>query len=107
MKQGDKIMIDTKWGTFTYLLDREQALPADTTSVVVPKTGVHQLVLTTCNPKYSASQRLVAFPTWKEPRHGQRSWKSRLLELAAWACVSLATAVIMILLSGRLLPANF
>jgi hypothetical protein len=37
----------------------------------------------------------------------QRSWKSRLLELAAWACVSLATAVIMIVLSGRLLPANF
>jgi hypothetical protein len=37
----------------------------------------------------------------------QRSWKSRLLELAAWACVSLATAAIMILLSGKLLPANF
>jgi hypothetical protein len=37
----------------------------------------------------------------------QRSWKSRLLEFAAWACVALATAVIMVLLSGRLLPANF
>jgi negative regulator of sigma E activity len=37
----------------------------------------------------------------------QRSWKSRLLELAAWACVSLVTAAIMILLSGKLLPANF
>jgi negative regulator of sigma E activity len=37
----------------------------------------------------------------------RRSWKSRLLELAAWACVSLATAAIMILLSGKLLPANF
>jgi negative regulator of sigma E activity len=37
----------------------------------------------------------------------KRSWKSRLLELAAWACVSLATAAIMILLSDKLLPANF
>ena len=37
----------------------------------------------------------------------QRSWKSRLLELAAWVCVSLATAAIMIMLSGKLLPANF
>jgi negative regulator of sigma E activity len=37
----------------------------------------------------------------------KRSWKSRLIELAAWACVSLATAVIMILLSDKLLPANF
>ncbi len=61
MKPGDKIMLETKWGTFTYLLDREEALPANTTTVVVPKTGVHQLVLTTCNPKYSASQRLVAY----------------------------------------------
>lgn len=37
----------------------------------------------------------------------KRSWRSRLLELALWACVSLLTAVILILLSGRLLPANF
>jgi hypothetical protein len=37
----------------------------------------------------------------------RRSWKSRLLELAAWACLSLAVAVIMIMLSGKLLPANF
>jgi negative regulator of sigma E activity len=37
----------------------------------------------------------------------RRSWKSRLLELAAWACVSLATAAIMILLSNKLLPTNF
>jgi sortase A len=61
MKVGDKIMLETKWGSFTYQLDREQAVPADTTSIVVSKPGTHQLVLTTCNPKYSASQRLIAF----------------------------------------------
>jgi sortase A len=61
MKQGDKIMLETKWGTFIYQLDREQAVPANTTSIVIQKSGVHQLVLTTCNPKFSASQRLIAF----------------------------------------------
>lgn len=37
----------------------------------------------------------------------KRSWKSRLLELALWAAVSIATALIMIALSEKLLPANF
>ncbi len=37
----------------------------------------------------------------------KRSWKSRLRELALWGCVSIATAVIMILLSNKLLPPNF
>jgi sortase A len=61
MQPGDSIILDTRWGSFTYRLDREEAVPGDTTSIVVPKKGVHQLVLTTCNPKYSATQRLVAF----------------------------------------------
>jgi hypothetical protein len=37
----------------------------------------------------------------------KRPWKSRLLELALWAAVSLATAAIMIALSERFLPENF
>ena len=37
----------------------------------------------------------------------KRSWKSRLLELAFWFAVSIATAVIMVSLSEKLLPANF
>lgn len=36
-----------------------------------------------------------------------RSWKSRLGELFLWALVAIATAVIMVLLSEELLPANF
>lgn len=36
-----------------------------------------------------------------------RSWKSRLGELFLWTLVALATAVIMVLLSEELLPANF
>jgi negative regulator of sigma E activity len=37
----------------------------------------------------------------------RRSWRSRLLELALWAGVSLATAVILVSLSEKLLPTNF
>jgi hypothetical protein len=36
-----------------------------------------------------------------------RSWKSRLGELALWASVAIATAVILVLLSEQLLPENF
>jgi hypothetical protein len=36
-----------------------------------------------------------------------RSWRSRLLEFALWAIVSIGTSVILILLSEKLLPSNF
>lgn len=38
---------------------------------------------------------------------GRRSWKSRLLELFLWFLVAVATAVILVLLSEEILPANF
>jgi hypothetical protein len=37
----------------------------------------------------------------------KRSWKSRLLELAMWICISIITAVILVALSEKLLPENF
>ncbi len=37
----------------------------------------------------------------------RRSWKSRLLELLLWAAVAVLTAVILVVLSDRLLPPNF
>jgi hypothetical protein len=37
----------------------------------------------------------------------KRSWKSILGELAIWAFVSIATAVILILVADKILPANF
>ena len=37
----------------------------------------------------------------------RRSWKSRLLELSLWIALSLATAVILVMLSEQLLPSNF
>jgi hypothetical protein len=37
----------------------------------------------------------------------KRSWRSRLLEFALWAAVSIGTAIVLILLSEKLLPSNF
>ncbi len=37
----------------------------------------------------------------------KRSWKSRLGEFFLWTLVAIATAVIMVMLSEELLPANF
>lgn len=36
-----------------------------------------------------------------------RSWKSRLAELALWAAIAILTAVILVVLSERLLPESF
>lgn len=59
--KGDKIYIDTHWGTFTYeVTDQRAVLPTDTT-IVRQDTNDAELVLTTCNPRFSASQRLVTF----------------------------------------------
>lgn len=37
----------------------------------------------------------------------KRSWKSKLGELFLWLLVSVAVAVIMVLLSEEILPTNF
>lgn len=37
----------------------------------------------------------------------KRSWKSRVLELVLWAAVAVGTAVVLVMLSEKLLPANF
>lgn len=35
----------------------------------------------------------------------KRSWKSRLLEFAFWTAVAIGTAVVLVLLTDRILPA--
>jgi sortase A len=58
--RSNKVFVDTKWGDFTYVYDHTRIVPADSTAVVVPSDKA-ELVLTTCNPRYSASQRLVVY----------------------------------------------
>lgn len=37
----------------------------------------------------------------------KRSWRSRLIELALWTALAIVTAVVLVMLSETLLPANF
>lgn len=55
---GDKIVIETPQGIFLYRVHSLGAVAPTDTSVLAP-TNQALLTLTTCNPRYSAAQRLV------------------------------------------------
>jgi sortase A len=58
LTSGDLIYITTLQGTFLYRVYKSQVVLPTDVAVVAP-TPTPQLTLTTCNPRYSASQRLV------------------------------------------------
>lgn len=55
---GDQIIITTRQGTFRYEWMEKKIVSPDTVSVL-DDTPDDRLTLTTCNPKYSAAQRLI------------------------------------------------
>ena len=60
MRVGDPITLRTRFGVFHYDVDRAPfVLPASTAGVVLDQTKQPTLVLTTCNPRFGASQRLI------------------------------------------------
>lgn len=61
LKQGDKILVDTKWGDFTYTVTEQKAVPAADVSIFQSLDDEAELVLTTCNPPYSATERLITY----------------------------------------------
>ena len=55
---GDPIYVQTIQGSFTYTVENSQVVsPSD--SAVVSDTTKNELTLTTCNPRFSASTRLI------------------------------------------------
>jgi sortase A len=56
---GDEILLHTEFGIFTYGVTRNFVVPSEGSGVVLEQTKDPTLVLTTCNPKYSSSQRLI------------------------------------------------
>jgi len=58
MKQGDPIVLETEYGTFRYAVTRVFVITPDNSSVL-DQTKNPTLVLTTCNPRYSAAERLI------------------------------------------------
>jgi len=61
MRGGDKILLRTEYGIFTYEVTKTDVLPSNVSGVVLEQTRKPTLVLTTCEPRFSAEQRLVVF----------------------------------------------
>ena len=60
LRRGDRIILTMPYGVFTYHVQRHQiVLPADVS--VVDDAGYDRLVLSACNPIYSAAQRYIVF----------------------------------------------
>ena len=68
LENGDRIFVRTVQGSFTYVVfdPRHIVAPSDV-SVLDPIPSKAVLTLTTCNPKYSAAQRLVVRAELQEP----------------------------------------
>ena len=57
---GDRILVRMPYATFTYVVQYHRiVLPTDI--AVVDNAGYERLVLSACNPLYSAAQRIVVF----------------------------------------------
>jgi sortase A len=63
---GDDIMVTTRAGTFRYEFMEQKVVSPDTVSVL-DDTPDDRLTLTTCNPKYSAAQRLIVVAKLMSP----------------------------------------
>ncbi len=60
LTSGDLIILQMPYGVFTYTVTGHKIVAPNDISVLRP-TGYAQVVLTACNPLYSASQRLAVF----------------------------------------------
>ena len=60
LREGDRIVLATEYGTFEYRVSRTLIIAPSNGAVLEP-TNQPTLVLTTCNPRFSAAERLVVF----------------------------------------------
>jgi sortase A len=60
LTHGDRIIVTMPYGTFLYVVQRQQIV-APTDVQVVDDVGYDRLVLSACNPLYSATQRLIVY----------------------------------------------
>ncbi len=70
LQTGDPIIIQTVQGTFDYAVTQNTIVPP-TDSAVLDSTSGSELTLTTCNPRYSATQRLVVVATLRSSHRNE------------------------------------
>ena len=68
LRDGDRILIDTRGTQYVYQVTSKKVVQPSDVSVTAPVPGHPKkdptqrlITLTTCNPKYSAAQRLIVF----------------------------------------------
>ena len=62
LKRGDELVMEMRYGRFTYEVERTQIVPPDATWVTRQvRGGRERLVLTACHPLYAATERIVVF----------------------------------------------
>jgi sortase A len=67
LKPGDKIVVTMRYAKFTYVVQYHQIV-APTALWVTKNMGYERLVLSACNPLYSAAQRIIVFARLQEMR---------------------------------------
>ena len=60
LRPGDEIQVEMPYGTFTYTMTNYKIVDPSDVKIVDP-VGFEQVVLTACNPVYSAAQRYAVF----------------------------------------------
>jgi sortase A len=59
LREGDEIRLETKWGNFTYEVTGSEIVAPNAQDIATPASDKPELVLTTCNPRFSAAERLI------------------------------------------------
>jgi sortase A len=57
---GDEVSVETRWGDFLYRVSDSTVVDDSSRTIAVPGNEA-ELVLTTCNPKFSAAERLIVY----------------------------------------------
>jgi sortase A len=117
LKKGDPIVLETHRGTFHYDVTRLAIVGPGDVKVLRP-TAHPTLVLTTCNPRFSAAQRLIAFARQveRQPDRGDepsggpagvqepqpaQSLGERIYAVGGIGGGALALALVLALVNGR------
>jgi sortase A len=67
---GDQITLLTRYGNYGYQVNDVFVVPEEGSGVVLDQTQKPTLVLTTCNPKYASSERLIVTADLVEAPNG-------------------------------------
>jgi len=100
LQPGDPIYVTTVQGRFEYLVTRSLVVDPSDVAVLDP-TSTPTLTLTTCNPRYSAAQRLVVQATLYDPSPPTPTPRAPIRELHSSQRRSPASAAARTALAGN------